>query len=240
MPKAFSLLIAAIAVAAIVFFLRNDAKNNVVKQLPAKNTDMMAVRKRVDWSKVIKEKARRPVEKCYPVPEQPTISPAAQALVDAIEKAYEDDDLKTTLSLAPKARMSAEKAVREAMLWSLGWFGKPALSELVPFLADSDDEIANDALRCFNDVLQEFEDEGERISIVELVMMKITSPVILEDVAMEYIGVGDRQAVESLLRVIERGTEAGRRQAYKTYESVTGEKFTTSQAARKWVENYTL
>ena len=225
-------------VAAVLLLSRYGTIADAATPAREDGSERKIVRKKVDWNKVIERKARRPVASTLPVKEQPTLSPTAQALVDAIDKAYDADDLKTTLALAPKACRAEEKAVREAMVWSLGWFGKPALSELILFLADPDEEIANDALRHFNDALQDFEEDKERIGMVELVMLKVTSPEILEDVAMEYLGVDDRLAVESLVRVIEQGTETGQHQARETYESVTGEKFTTPQAARKWVEDY--
>ena len=240
MRKVFLPVIAAttVVVAAVLLFSRSGTVSGALKSVPGETSAKKIVRKKVDWSKVIERKARRHVATPPPVKERPPLAPDAQALVDAIDKAYDANDLKATLALAPKAVMAEEKAVREAMVWSLGWFGKPALSELILFLADSDEEIANDALRHFNDILQEFEDDEERIGTVELVMTKVTSPEILEDVAMEYLGVDDRRAVESLVRVIEHGTEAGRRQALETYESVTGERFSTPQAAQKWVEDY--
>ena len=207
------------------------------KTIPEKGIPEKRRHAKVDWSRVMERKARLPVAapsagKAPPLPSE------AQKLVDAIERAYDTDDLKSALALAAKARVSEVKAVREEMVWTLGWFGRPALPELIPFLADPQEDVANDALRHFNDAIQEIEDDEERIKTVELVMMKVTDGEILEDVAMEYAGVDDRIAVESLVHVIEGATEAGRRQARETYESITGEAYTTPEAARKWVETY--
>ena len=63
----------------------------------------------------------------------------------------------------------------------------------------------------------------------------------LDDLSNEYIGVDEKLAVESLLKVIEGGgNEKGVAKAKETYEFVTGEEFTNRADAEKWIaEEYT-
>ncbi len=69
-----------------------------------------------------------------------------------------------------------------------------------------------------------------------MAMYVLTGEDALEDISGEYIGVDEKLAVESLLRVIEAGgSEKGIAKAKETYEFVTGEEFKDRAAAEKWL-----
>ena len=164
------------------------------------------------------------------------MSPEDRKLADAIEKALDDEDLSAACALAAKAASSTNSDVRESMVNTLGWFGVKALPELTPFLADQDESVRESAMGEWSRALSEIEDDGEKISIVELAMHALADDDMLEDVSSEYIGIDEKLAVESLLRVIESGgTEAGIAKAKETYEFVTGEEFTDRADAEKWI-----
>ena len=180
--------------------------------------------------------ARRGAEEDAAEAEYDDMSPEDRKLADAIEKALDDEDLSAACALAAKAASSTNSDVRESMVNTLGWFGVKALPELTPFLADSDDGVRESAMGEWSRALSEIEDDGEKISIVELAMHALADDDVLEDVSSEYIGIDEKLAVESLLRVIESGgTEAGIAKAKETYEFVTGEEFTDRAAAEKWI-----
>ena len=69
-------------------------------------------------------------------------------------------------------------------------------------------------------------DDGEKIGMTEMAMQVISDEDDLESISGNYIGVDEKLAVESLLRVIEGGGSAnGIAKAKETYEFVTGEEF---------------
>ena len=58
----------------------------------------------------------------------------------------------------------------------------------------------------------------------------------LEEISGEYIGVDEKLAVNSLLRIIEAGgSEQGIAKAKETYEFVTGDEFVDRATAEKWL-----
>lgn len=171
-----------------------------------------------------------------PDPEQP-LSIEGQKLCRKISAGYEADDFASVKALVPAARASKEKAVREEMVWALDWFGEKALPEIVSFLSDPDEEIAQDAFGAWESALEGIEDENQRLYVVEYVLRTGAPKDMLESVAQEYVGMNDRAAVESLARIID-GAAPGAEQARERYESITGEPYTTSEAARKWVEEF--
>lgn len=163
-------------------------------------------------------------------------SPAERALASRIEKALDDEDLDLALACAKDALNCGNVEIRQAMVDTLGWFGVKALPELTPFLADADEDVRDSAMNEWSMAVSDIEDDGEKIGTVELAMQVLSDEDSLEDISGEYIGVDEKLAVESLLRIIEGGgTEKGISKAKETYEFVTGEEFTNRADAEKWL-----
>ena len=159
-----------------------------------------------------------------------------KALVKRIESALDDENLSEALACAPAALKCRVPEIRQAMVDTLGWFGKKALPELTPFLADPDEDVSESAMDEWTSAVADIDDEVEKIGTVEMAMKVLTDEDALEDISSEYIGVDEKLAVESLLRVIEGGGSAkGVDKAKETYEFVTGEEFESRAAAEKWI-----
>lgn len=168
--------------------------------------------------------------------EDDTRTPEEKKLQEAIEDALDKEDLATIRSLAAQALPVSNAEVRQAMVDALGWFGVKALPELTPFLADPDEDVRDSAMNEWAMAVSEIEDDAEKLGIVELAMNVLNDEDPLEDISNEYIGVDEKLAVESLLRVIEAGgSRNGIEKAKETYEFVTGETFTDRAAAEKWI-----
>jgi len=110
------------------------------------------------------------------------------------------------------------------------------LPELTPFLVDPDEDVRDSAMNEWSMALAEIEDDPKKIGIVEMAMNVLTDEDALENISGEYIGVDEKLAVESLLRIIEAGgSEQGIAKAKETYEFVTGQEFTDREEAEKWI-----
>ncbi len=186
--------------------------------------------------KTNKAKPPKPVLDLTDDDEDEVRTPAERALAARIEKALDEENLKLAVDCANEALRCPRKSIREAMVETLGWFGVKALPELTPFMADSDEDIRTDAQMEWSMALSEIEDDTEKISTVEMAMRVLTDEEMLDDISSEYIGVDEKLAVESLLRLIEGdGSEEGIAKAKETYEFVTGDEFTNRAAAEKWI-----
>ena len=163
-------------------------------------------------------------------------TPEERQLAREIEKALDDEDIVLARACAAKALNCRVRGIREAMVDTLGWFGEPAIAELTPFLADPDEDIADNAMNEWDMAVSSIENDAEKIRVVEMAMQIISNEDALESMSGEYIGVDERMAVESLLRVIEAGANPnGVAKAKETYEFVTGEEFTDRAAVEKWI-----
>lgn len=166
--------------------------------------------------------------------EQPTLS-------DLLDEAASSEDSKKTFALAARALAEGDEETKEAAIQALAAFGADALPELVPFMADASEAVRESAMNEWTNALSGIEDDALRISAAELAMAALADDDILETVSTEYIGIDEKLAVESLLKIIEEasGTK-GAEKAKETYEFVTGEEFASREAAEKWIaEEYT-
>lgn len=165
-----------------------------------------------------------------------TMTPQERALATRIEKALDEERLEDAVACAKEALASKNPEVRQAMVDTLGWFGEKALPELTPFLADPDEDVRDSAMNEWSMAVSQIENEAEKLGVVELAMNVLTDEDALEDISGEYIGVDEKLAVESLVRLIEaNGSAAGVAKAKETYEFVTGDEWTSSAAAAKWI-----
>ena len=163
-------------------------------------------------------------------------TPEEKALAKRIEKSLDDENLEAALACAKEALNCKNAEIRQAMVDTLGWFGEKALPELTPFLADPDDDVRESAMNEWSMAVSGIEDDAEKIGTVELAMQVLTGEDELDDISGEYIGVDEKLAVESLLRIIEAGgSKQGVAKAKETYEFVTGDEFVDRATAEKWI-----
>ena len=242
--KRISIVIAAlVAVCAAVWLFHSGDR------LPAEQPENPVQRRSAQSARVPrkaipkKERAKRspsvrrakPVIKIVEPDDEEELAPADKALAERIEKALEEEDFKAAAACAVEAQSSGAVSVRKAMVDALGWFGDKAIPELTPFLADADQDVREDAMNEWSVAVSSVEDDAEKIGLVECAMQVLSDEDVLEDISGEYIGIDEKLAVESLLRVIEGGNANGVAKAKETYEFVTGEEFAGREAAEKWL-----
>ena len=163
-------------------------------------------------------------------------TPAERSLAERIEKALDEEDLKAALACADEAQRFGVADIRQAMIDTLGWFGGNALPELVPFLADPDDDVRESARGYMTMSLSDMENDADRIGVVESVMKVLDDEDFLEEVSGEYIGIDEKLAVESIMRIISAdGSPNGVAKAKEAYEFVTGDEWTDAAAAARWI-----
>ena len=163
-------------------------------------------------------------------------TPEERELSKRIEEALDKEDLSLAVACVEQALACKNTEIRQAMVDTLSWFETDGLAELTPFLADADEDVRESAMSAWSMTLSGIEDDEMKIHITELAMGVLSDEDSLEEISGEYIGIDEKIAVESLLRIIEGGgSKAGVDKAKETYEFVTGEEFTDRAAAEKWL-----
>ena len=158
-----------------------------------------------------------------------------ERLVDAIHDALNDEDQGLAIELAREAVKSKKVEVRSEMVDTLRWFGDKVMPELLMFIDDPDEGVRMDAMSAYQQAIYDIEEDSEKAKIIEISMRNLADSEALEEIASELIGMDDRLAVQTLVNVIDGESRTGRRIAKETYETVTGEEYTTFEAAEAWV-----
>ena len=235
----FGLLGAACTLTIVLFALR---RGDVATDVDSRRKVSSEVRKdaarfsRNDKPSVRRAKPQKPVLDLTDDDEDDQRTPEEKALAERIEKALDDEDFELAASCAEEAQKCNDSEIRQAMVDTLGWFGERALPELTPFLADADDDVREGAMNEWTMALSSIEDEGIKVRSVELAMGVLKDEDALEEISNEYIGVDEKLAVESLVRIIEGGgSEEGVEKAKETYEFVTGDEWTDVAEAERWI-----
>lgn len=158
-----------------------------------------------------------------------------ERLVDTIHDALNDEDQELAIELAKQAVKSRNPEVRSEMVDTLRWFGDKVMPELLMFIDDPDEGVRMDATAAYQQAIYDIEDDREKALVIEISMRNLNDADALEEIASELIGMDDLLAVQALVNVIGGESKAGRRVAMETYETVTGEEYTTFEAADAWI-----
>ena len=258
--------IAAVVAAAVlcyVFIPTGDGKPAATKQTASKGKKRSALlrQKGAEKSAVkpISELSQRPREKKKPKlggrlagrigggaddvfrdPDGKAYPEKDQALMRQAREAIDNDDLESARALAAEAAASKNDELREMAVEALSWFGKDAMVELMQFMADANEEVAEEAKSGWMAGLQEIDDEGEKAGVIEATMKCVKDGEMLEDIANELIGMDDLAAIQVLADIIEEGgNDAAVKAAKETYNSITEENWSNVDAAETWLQkNY--
>ena len=170
------------------------------------------------------------------VPEdEDELTAVEEKLVDLIHDALNDEDLGLAIELAREAVKSKKTEVRSEMVDTLRWFGDKVLPELIAFIDDPDEGVRTDAMAAYQQAIYDIEDDEEKAKVIEISMRNLNDADALDEIASELIGMDDILAVQTLVSVIDGGGKTSRRVAKETYETVTGEEYTTFEATEAWI-----
>ena len=157
-----------------------------------------------------------------------------------LEKALENDDQETMLKLGASASGNPSAEVRQHAVDALGQCGLDALQQLSGYLNDEDENVAQSAVNSFGSILDECEKTEMKLAAVEAVFMTGRNSQVLDCLSGVFQEVDRKSAAESLVRIIEKGTAAGKSAAGQAYRELTGHGYEGPERLQQWMdENYT-
>ncbi|MCQ2389791.1 MAG: HEAT repeat domain-containing protein [Kiritimatiellae bacterium] len=169
------------------------------------------------------------------------VSPQDRRLFDEVDKALNAEDFTTVQELAKLMGNSTNEIVRLRAIEALGWFNEEALPELTPFLVDQDENVRDAAQDLWLSALGQVEDERVKATIIEATMGVIKDRDMLEDIAFNLNELSTFTAIESVVALINSENPDVVDVALESYSFLTGEEYTTFEAAQAWVnENIDL
>ena len=221
-----------------------DAGSNTVRRADGTPVSKQAASRRKSGSRKRIDRGKRVRPAVEDVPESEDdddMSPADRRLMEAIEQGQDDEDLEQLVKIIPEVSVSTNAEVRTELVDALGWFGVQGMNHLLPFMADSDEDVRESAIENWTSALGDVEDEGMRAQMIGAVMQVLNDEDALESMANELINMDEKIALQTLVDIIEGGKAApqGVAVAREQYEFLTGDEYTTIEAANQWLEeNY--
>ena len=99
--------------------------------------------------------------------ERTDLNETDRAQLLAINDALDAENLEDLLKVLPDASVSTNVEVRSDLVDALGWFGKAAIIDLLPFMADPDEEVAQSAMDHWTTALGDINNERRKCELVE-------------------------------------------------------------------------
>lgn len=167
------------------------------------------------------------------------MAPEDRKRMDAISEALEEDSYFAVTALIPDVQNSTNAEVRSELVDALGSFGKKCLVELLPFMADPDPDVAENARDQWTMALSDVTSEKTKCKYIESAMAILTDEDALDSMMTELTDCDDRLAIQTIVNIVASGTPQAVAAAKEQYEFITGDEYTDVAAAEAWLqENY--
>ena len=161
-------------------------------------------------------------------------------LMRAISKALDDNDFASLASLSDLVMECPNAELRERFVEDLGWFGEQAVPELMGFMADKNEDVAQAARDQWIDGVQNIDDDAEKAALLINVGKIMTDSDALETFADELMSMDELLALQTIVDTIDTGTPQAAKAVKDMYETITGEAWSDVDAAESWLQkNYT-
>ena len=210
----------------------DEAVLQKVKGKPSVGKEVDADGKKADGKK---KRVRIKVEDTY--------TPEERRLADDLQSATDENDLDAVRREVEKIKKLGSADLKSEAMDALAFFGRSALSDLMQFVKDKDQEVIDVAADKIAFVLDEMEEEDNKFKTEVLSTLLSFDGLCSEDAIetfvgqLESIGSGDELlAVQTLVDLIDSGTvgENVKKRAKEAYEFVTGEEYADFKKAERW------
>lgn len=157
-------------------------------------------------------------------------------IAKVMDRTFWDDDMTNTLASAIEAAGSGNRELRAKAVEYAAWYGKDGMDALMLYMADPDEEIAEDARAAWVEGLRDIEDDDERAMLVAPLSKVLTDPDTIEGMLMSLNDLPNIAQMQVLIDIMDTGTDAAYEVASDHYTFMTGEDFTTVEAAQAWLD----
>lgn len=186
--------------------------------------------------------------------EDDDMTAADRRLYDAVQEAWDAEDVAAVRRTAAEAYGSENVEVRQQAVDALAWFGEKTLAELTPMMADADPDVAESARDAWESALVDIESAADRLHITRMALKAVSDAETLEmvgsqfsDAASELIDEEEDEAkaqryrvevVQTLVDLIGDGLSSERAvQAKEIYESVTCNEWISAEEAERYLRD---
>ena len=164
---------------------------------------------------------------------------AQRALMRTIVDAAEADDFAAVAARAKEVIGCENDDLRERYVEELGWFGAQALGDLIPFIADANEDVAEAARSQITDAFQDVDTDAEKAAVYTLLSRAVVDAEMLESLSDELGAMDEVIALQAIVDTLADGTPEAQEAAKAAYKEITDADWTDIDAAEEWLrENY--
>ena len=184
-----------------------------------KVTEIRVNRKKKSMRIVESESMRPNVLDAAEIDDEADLSDVQRSVLEEIQAALDADDLKALRKAISRFTASVgnrglggyanvPRAIRSAAVQALGWFGKDSVVDLVDFMADSDEEISNDAFDQFEFALEDLDlGDRDRADIVKTITKALTDEDRIDTLLFNLNDMRNSVKVETAVAILTDGTD---------------------------------
>ena len=158
-------------------------------------------------------------------------------LMRKIYDTAEADDLSKLVQLSDAVLECQNPEIREKFVDELGWFGEKAFEAIIGFLSDPNDSVVASARTHLIDAFQEIDDDADKAAILTLVSKAIRDDDVLDVFADELMCMDELLALQTIVDVMDTGTEQAKNAMKAMYETITDEEWDGIDKAEEWLQN---
>ena len=160
-----------------------------------------------------------------------------QKKVMEMEALVDDGDEAGALEIARKLIKSDDADVRSDVVDTLGWIGVKALPELTMMLADSDQDVVDEAQRKWLEILDEVDDPQAQADLLKAAMNLTRNEDDFQELTIVAASLPDDVAARLYADLIEqtRNNPVVNPLVLQEYETLTGDPYTNRDATEKWI-----
>lgn len=136
--------------------------------------------------------------------------------------ALDSGDKDMAMAIARELMDSDDIAVRESSLRTFEWLGVDAMPELAEMAMDDDAQIAAEAMKKFIETIEEVPEEVERAELIKQMIPTLTTTEEVDSLLMELTRMETKTAIQTVVDVIENGTQLSEASAKDMYHHLTG------------------
>ena len=181
--------------------------------------------------------------------EEKELTDLARKVLASLQAALDNEDfdqIRQILEMAQNASKGSlgrhtegmPVALKKKLIEAISWFGAQGLPELIGFIADANEDVAQMALDQFEQALCDVSlGDRERAKIVALASTVLMDTDALEQIFMEISNMRNSVAANTIFTICQDGTPEAKRLIVDTMEFVTGEdNIKTVEDLEKWVK----
>ena len=194
--------------------------------------------------RIVESNIERPDVSADDGDDEAKLTPQQRAALKELQSALDEDDIKAVRRALDKmiATVSSDGSLaglpvtlRTRALEALGWFGKNAVTDLVPFLADPDSAVSEDAFEKFQMAIGECDDDGEKSLIVKTMMRALSDGEQIDTMLNNLNDMRNTVKADTIVSILTDGTDKARQIMMDQLGDYTDSDVSTMEDLKRWV-----